>query len=105
MRRTVASNAYLTVVAALVIESNVWAWPYDLSHPDPIAMVVYLAVGAATLNLVYIGIDRGGLTLALLLIGAGTLSVNPLDATVIGIAAQIPQPRPIAWRIAVNGVV
>lgn len=105
MRLTLAPRAYLTVVAALVIAANVWAWPYDLSHPDSIAMVVYLAVGAAILNLVYIGIDRGGLTLALLLIGAGTLSVNPLDATVIGIAAQIPQPRPVAWRIAVNGVV
>jgi signal transduction histidine kinase len=102
MKRTAAWSVYLVSLGGLVVAMNVAAWQYDTSHPDSVGLVVYLAIGAAVLNLVYVGIDRGRLTLALLFNGAATLLTNPLDATLVGIASQILLPRHRAWRITTN---
>jgi signal transduction histidine kinase len=102
MTRTAAWTGYLVSLAGLVVVANVAALPYDSSHPDSVGIVIYLAVGAAVLNLVYVGIDRGRLTLALLFNGAATLLVNPLDASLVGMASQILLPRHGAWRITTN---
>ena len=104
MRRTVALYGYLGVVALLVISTNIAAWPYDERHPDAIGIVVFLGVGAAAMNLASVGIERGRITLAALLVGAAALVTNPLDATLIGIVSQVPQSRSTGWRIATNSV-
>jgi signal transduction histidine kinase len=103
VKRTAAWSGYLVLLGGLVVAANIAAWPYDTSHPDSVATVIYLGIGAAVLNLVYVGIDRGRLTLALLLNGAATLLANPLDATLIGITSQI-LPRYGTWRTATNVV-
>jgi hypothetical protein len=48
VNRTIGSYAYLAALAALATLANVLAWRYDTSHPDAVATVVFLAVGAAT---------------------------------------------------------
>ena len=102
--RTVAIYVYLSVLVLLIVGGNVWAWPYDVAHPDSVASVLYLAIGAASVNLASAGIERGRITLAALLVGAGCILTNPLDATLIGVASQVTQPWPGTWRIAWNVV-
>jgi signal transduction histidine kinase len=89
----------------VVVVANVLTFPYDLAHPDSIATVMYLVTGAAALNLVYVGIDRGGLTLALLFNGTAILLLNPLNATLVGCSSQILQSRRGGWRIATNVII
>ena len=103
--RTAAFYGYLAFIFALVVAANIWAWPYDAAHPDSVVTIAYLVVGGAALNLAHARIDRGGLTLALLLNGAGTLLVNPLNATLMGGASQIFQPRRGAWRLTTNAII
>src|ERR1700693_2409559 len=104
MRRTVAFYGYVGTVALLLIAANIAACPYDQTHPDALATVVFLGVGAAAMNLASVRIDRGRISLAALLVGAATLITKPLKATLIGIASQVPQPRSQGWRIATNAV-
>ena len=87
-----------------MIAANILAWPYDLAHPNSVGTVVFLAVASAALNQASAGIERGRLTLAALGVGAGAILANPLNATLIGIAAQVVQPWRGAWRIAWNAV-
>ena len=104
MHRTVAFFGYVFAIALLLIGANIAAWPYDKLHPDAVATVVFLGLGAAAMNLAGVRMDRGRITLAALLVGAATLITNPLNATLIGIASQVPQPRAKGWRIATNAV-
>jgi signal transduction histidine kinase len=102
LRRTVATHVYLAGLALLVVGANVWAWPYDMAHPDSVVTVVYLAIGAVVLNTASAGVERGRITLAALLLGAAAIVTNPLDATLIGLASQIIQPWPGLWRVVWN---
>jgi signal transduction histidine kinase len=104
MRRTVVSYGYLGAVTILVIAANIAAWPYDELHPDDIATVIFLGVGAAAMNLASAGIERGRITLAAVLVGAGALVTNPLDASLIGMISQVPQSRSKGWRIVTNAI-
>jgi signal transduction histidine kinase len=104
MRRTVALYGYSGLASLLVVVANVAAWPYDLLHPDAVATVVFLAVGAAAMNFASVGIERGRLTLAALLVGASALVTNPLNATLIGLVSQAPQSPSKGWRILTNSV-
>jgi signal transduction histidine kinase len=101
---TATLYTYSVLVAIVVLGTNLAAWPYDQVHPDSITTVTFLGVGAAIMNLASVRIERGRLTLAALLVGAAALVTNPLSATVIGIASQIPQSRSTAWRILTNSV-
>ena len=104
MRRTVALYGYSGLASLLVVVANVAAWPYDLLHPDAVATVVFLGVGAAAMNFASVGIERGRLTLAALLVGASALVTNPLNATLIGLVSQAPQSPSKGWRILTNSV-
>src|SRR6266571_2488602 len=94
MNRTLVFYLYLVLLGGVVIAVNLLAWPYDTSHPDPLAKVLYLFVAVSTLNLVDVRLDRGHLTLGAIAAGAAAILLNPLDATVacLGIAfAQVPR--------------
>jgi Signal transduction histidine kinase len=56
------------------------------------------------MNLASVRIERGRITLAALLVGAGALIMNPLNATLIGVMSQIPQSRSKGWRIVTNSI-
>ena len=96
--------AYLVGLSGIVIAANLLFWPYDIAHPDAVGIVLFLAVTSVILNQASAGIERGRLTLAALGVGAAAVLTNPLDATLIGVAAQVVQPWRGAWRIAWNVV-
>ena len=88
MRRNAASYAYLLAVASLVVILNWTFRRYDVIHPDQFLNVVFLGLAAALLNGPQVRIEKRRLSLSGIATGAAALLINPLNATLIGIASS-----------------
>lgn len=73
-------------------------------RPDPLVEVLYLVVGVILLGFVDVRIERGRLTLSGLVIGAGAILLNPIDATIVGLSLTVATARRGRWPIAANAV-
>src|ERR1700682_6412216 len=104
MRRTIASYSYLVALAVLIALLNVVNLSYDSAHPDRILRVAYLALAAAVLNVPQVRIEQGRLSLSGIATGAAALVLNPLDATIIGIASSASFARRGPYPILANAV-
>jgi signal transduction histidine kinase len=104
LRRTAASYVYLGLLAAVVILVNVLDRQYSLSHQDRLADVLFLALAAAALNLPQVRIDEGRLSLSGIATGAAALLLNPLDATLVGIASSVSFARRGRFPLLGNAV-
>ena len=99
------SYGYTALVAGLVIAMIALTHPYDLAHPDPIDRIAFLIVAAAVLNLASVRLDRGRLTLSGLAIGASAILLNPLDASLIGLAISVSAIGRGPWPIVTNAAI
>jgi signal transduction histidine kinase len=88
VRRTAASYAYLGLLACVVIVLNAADRYYALTHQDRVTDVLFLCIAAAALNVPQVRIDQGRLSLSGIATGAAALLLNPLDATLVGIASS-----------------
>ncbi|TAN33373.1 HAMP domain-containing histidine kinase [bacterium] len=104
MQRTAASYGYLVLLATSLAVINVFARDYDISHADPAAEVVYLCLAAALLNIPQVRIERGRLSLLGIALWAAALLLNPLNATIVGLASSASLLRRGTFPIAANGV-
>jgi signal transduction histidine kinase len=104
MNRNILSYGYLALTATVVVLLNVGAWRYDTTHPDHVLLVVYLVVAATLFTFVRVRIDRGRLTLAAVVVGAAAILLNPLDATLVGLAVILTERRRGLWGILANSV-
>lgn len=66
--------------------------------------VIYLMLSATLLNLASVRLNRGILTLAGIAIGATAILLNPLDATIVGLAITLGQFSRGAQPMLANGV-
>jgi len=105
LNRSFAFNGYLAVLAFAVVALNVWDREFDVTHPDRLAEVIYLFIGAWALNLVAVRLDRGHLTLGNVALGAAVILTNPLHATVIAVAVAIGHARRGVKAVVVNAVI
>ncbi len=78
------------------------SWGYDLTHPDSVMLVLYLAAGAALLNAAEVRIERGRLSLAMIIIGAAAILTNPLDSTIVALSGTFVLAKRGKWSILVN---
>jgi signal transduction histidine kinase len=104
MRRTVATAVYLFGLAIGVIVGNALVRRYDATHPDQLIEVVFLALAAVVMNVPQVRIERGRLSLSAIVTGAAAILTNPLDATIIGLAASLSQVGRGPWPILGNGI-
>jgi len=104
LRRTAASYVYLGLLGAVVILVNVLNRQYSLSHQDRLADVLFLASAGAALNLPQVRIDEGRLSLSGIATGAAALLLNPLDATLVGIASSVSFARRGPFPLLGNAV-
>jgi len=104
LRRTAASYVYLGLLGAVVILVNVLDRQYSLSHQDRLADVLFLASAGAALNLPQVRIDEGRLSLSGIATGAAALLLNPLDATLVGIASSVSFARRGPFPLLGNAV-
>jgi signal transduction histidine kinase len=104
MIRKTLSYVYLAVVALMVVFIDALTWKSDSKHPDQVIEVIFLMVAVAILGLGDVRLDRGRLTLSGLAIGAAAILLNPLHATIVGLAIAIPMRSRGAWPIVGNAV-
>jgi len=95
---------YLGLVAGPIVVANYLFRTESASHPDNVAQVLYLAVAVILLGAVAVRIERGRLTLSGIAIGAAAILLNPLDATIVGLALAVPMGRRGPWTILGNGI-
>ena len=81
---------------------NVLQRDYVTAHPDDVAKVVFLIVATSALSFVSVRLERGRLNLTALSSGAAAILLNPLNATLVGLAngvAMLGRPR---WQMVAN---
>jgi signal transduction histidine kinase len=75
-----------------------------VSHPDQVTEVLFLTVAVVLLSTVDVRIERGHLNPTALVVGAAAILLNPLDATLVGLASALSQVRRHPRDIAANAV-
>ena len=93
MVRTALIYIYLAVLVSAAVVANVLTRPYDVAHPDNAVVFAYLCVAAPLLNLPQVRIEQGRLSLVGIANQAAALVLNPLDATIVGIASSVSTMR------------
>lgn len=104
MRRTAASYGYLGLLTCVVVLLNALNRQYSVTHPDRLIDVLLLALAAAALNVPQVRIDQGRLSLTGIATGAAALLLNPLDATLVGIASSASFARRGPFPLLGNAV-
>jgi signal transduction histidine kinase len=105
LRWSVASYGYLGVLGCLLIGLNLTNSPYTAQHPDRVLTVLFLSLITSAMNVPEVRMDRGTLTLSGVVSGAAVILLNPLDATVVGLATAIPFVRRGPWILLGNAVI
>src|SRR5487761_69815 len=88
MSRFARSYGYLGIVAIGLVLLNFIARQNGYVLPDPPLEVVYLCGAGAVLNISQVRIDQGRLSLVGVANMAAALLLNPLDATLVGLASS-----------------
>lgn len=83
-----ASNLYLACVASVVALLNIAFFGYSNAHVDQVETVGFLVVAGALLNMPEVRIEQGRLTLSGIAVTTASLLLNPLNATLVGIATS-----------------
>jgi len=102
--RRVGAYLYLALVTGSIVVVDYLSQHETVSHPDSVIQVLYLVIAVILLGAVAVRIDRGRLTLSGIAIGAAAILLNPLDATIVGLALALPMARRGHWTIVGNGV-
>ncbi len=104
MIRKTLSYLYLAMVGIIIAFIDALTWKSDANHPDQVIEVMFLILAVAVISLGDVRLDRGRLTLSGVVIGAAAILLNPLDATIVGLAIAIPMLSRGAWPIVGNAV-
>ena len=102
--RLALSYFYVVLIGLLLVAANVLSREATARHPDDVVLVLYLMVAELVLARAAVKIDRGRLTLSALAIGPATVLLNPLDATLVGLALGLTVLAGGRWRVITNGV-
>jgi len=102
-RKQVGSAIYLLALAVGLVLLNVYASPYDATHPDDIIEIVFLTIAIFLVIRPQVRIERGRLSLNAIVMGAAAVLTNPLDASIVGLVTSVSQFRRGAWPTLGNG--
>ena len=91
-----------SLLAAAAVALNLVALPYDRTHPDLVIIVIYLWLAGALMNIPQVRMEHGGLSLNGVVSWAAVLTLNPLNATLVGTATVVMGWRRGLWRMYAN---
>ena len=100
--QSLTSYAYLAALAAVLVGLNVLTAEDSSLHRDSVEEVMYLIVAAGLLTLIEVRLERGRLTLSALANGAAAVLLNPLNATLVGLATGFVMIRRPRWQLLAN---
>jgi len=102
--RTVASYGYLIALAAsTIVVTGQWQRS-AASRPDNAVEVLYLVGVLVLLSTADVRIERGRINLSGIAIGTAAILLNPLNASLVGLAVAIPVAKRGSWPIFANAV-
>ena len=104
MKRSRAVFVYLVLVGLVLGYVDFVSGGLARQHEDRLFKVVFLCVAAALLNVPQVRIDQGRLSLSGIAIGVAALQLNPIDATLVGLASSASLYRRSALPILGNAV-
>jgi signal transduction histidine kinase len=103
--REAASYACVALIAASVASIDFLSRVRVAAQPDQVIEVLYLMCAVILLSKADVRIERGHLNLSGLAIGAAAILLNPLNATMVGLASALPHGSRDPWSITANAVV
>ena len=104
-RRLLAPAIFLVTLMTAVVVINVLAWRYDTMHPDDLLEVLFLISAVALMGRPQVRIERGRLSLSLIVTGAAAILTNPIDATLVGLVTPLSQLRRAPWITLANAMI
>jgi signal transduction histidine kinase len=104
LRRDRLTLALFAVLAVGIIALNIGARSYSAAHPDQFTQFAFVLSAVFVLSFVEVRLDRGRLTLAAVALGAASVLLNPLDATIVALAITPAVMRRGALPIVGNAV-
>src|SRR5712692_316040 len=105
MARKVASYAFIGFLTSAFVAINIAVYPYSRAHPYSVLLVLYIVVMTSAMSIPEVRIDRGTLTLNGVVSGAASILLNPLDATLVGLATALPFARRGVWPMLGNAAI
>jgi signal transduction histidine kinase len=91
-------------LGVLIVLLNIATSNYSATHSDSAVEVIYFVLAAACLAFVEVRLERGRLTLSGLANGPAAALLNPLNATLVGLATGFAMVRRPAWSVVGNAV-
>jgi signal transduction histidine kinase len=91
-------------LGVLIVLLNIATRNYSATHSDSVVEVIYFVVAAACLAFVEVRLERGRLTLSGLANGPAVVLLNPLNATLVGLATGFAMVRRPPWSVVGNAV-
>ena len=104
MTKPLGLASYLTLLTLGVVGLNLFERNLIVAHPDQLGSVAFLVIAGMVLNVPEVRIDRGRLTLTAIASGAAAVLLNPLDATIVGLACSVGVARRGGRLIVMNAV-
>jgi signal transduction histidine kinase len=104
MDRKTLQYAYVGSLGVVALLVNLRLWTYDEAHADDLLRVVFLCVAAPLLNIPQVRIEQGRISLVGIVNQASALLLNPLDASLVGLASSISTLRRGAFPLLANAV-
>jgi signal transduction histidine kinase len=95
---------FLALIAVLVLVLDYQTRAQSAQHPDRITDFLYLFIAMIVLSTVEVRIERGRLTLSGLIFGAAAILLNPIDATVVGLAIGLVLRNRGPWPLLANAI-
>ncbi|TME35282.1 MAG: hypothetical protein E6I61_17020, partial [Chloroflexi bacterium] len=98
------SYLYLVLFAVGTLTTNVLWRQGGVSPSDNFIEFFYLLVAVIVLSSIDVRLERGRLNLASIALGTTAILLNPIDATLVGLALGISMARRGLWPLLGNSV-
>ena len=95
---------FLALVAASTLFLDYQTRAQTVLHPDRFTDFLYLFTAMIVLSTVEVRIERGRLTLSGLIFGSAAILLNPLDATIVGLAIGLVMSNRGHWPLLANAI-
>ena len=104
VNRTTAAYLYVAAAAAITLAFLYASGTFIATHRDDVVEVSYLLVACVLMGFVAVRIEHGRLALSGIGLGAAATILNPLDATLVGLAIGLPMVRRGIWPTLGNSI-
>jgi len=104
LNRTTAAFLYVAAGAVVTVALLYESRALIAAHRDDVVEVSFLLVACLLMGLVAVRIEHGRLALSGIGLGAAATLLNPLDATLVGLALGVPMVRRGIWPMLGNSV-